>query len=124
MKRLISLAAILSLLCPPAGARRSDWQKAKLTFFEPNCRPCGTHSRTRWGQKAEWGVVAASPSFVPPGSLIVIEGYPDPFTVSDTGPSGAVLDICRPACSHKINHNATRQGRFRLLRRGWGKTRR
>lgn len=125
MKRLLMLTAILSLLCPPAGARHphSNWRAAKLTFFEPNCRKCSTHSYTRWGQKARWGVVAANPSFVSPGSLISIEGYAEPFTVSDTGPSGAVLDICRPARSHAENHGVTRRGRFRILRVGWGKRR-
>lgn len=121
MARLLALSLLLALPARAADGLRSF--KARITFYCPSCRRCGTHGFTASDTRARWGEIAVDPRVIPLGSRVRIAGL-GTFTAEDTGGAvrGATVDVCNPHRSHTANHNATRHGvKVTILRRGWGR---
>ncbi len=75
---------------------------------------------TSTGTRVHWGTVAVDPSYVPLGSLMLIDGLDGIFTAEDTGPAvkGALIDVWFPDLPAALRWG-TQQRRVTIVREGY-----
>jgi 3D (Asp-Asp-Asp) domain-containing protein len=75
---------------------------------------------TSTGTRVHWGTVAVDPSFIPLGSLMMIDGLDGVFTAEDTGPGvrGSLVDVWFPDLSAALRWG-TQQRSVTIVREGY-----
>jgi 3D (Asp-Asp-Asp) domain-containing protein len=108
-----TLMGALAHAAPAAGARvdfmATAYCKGQTTFSGVNVRA---------------GIAAADPELLPQGSVIQVEGVPEPlrgiYTVLDTGPKiqGRLIDLYMWSCYEALDFGR-RKVTLTILRHGW-----
>ena len=107
----------LGAVGPPEPGARVDFQATAY---------CKGHT-TASGIRVRAGIVAADPKVLPIGSVIQLDGVPEPYrgiyTVLDTGPAvqGNIIDLYIWSC-HEALDFGRRKVTLTVLRRGWAQT--
>ena len=97
------------------GTRKFE---AKVLGYASGTGGVGYYTAT--GTRVHWGTVAVDPSYIPLGSLLIIDGLDGVFTAEDTGGGvrGAMVDVWFPTLDAALKWN-TKYKTVTILREGY-----